>query len=419
MNQYMENHISAHSEANHQTNSRWGEWALLSPVVVFVSLFIFSGAATAVEGDCPDQKACTDGGAASSVVSPPTLRESIDKTRNELADKVFGLQLSAFGDVLTHYDDAGKQKLGRGALELDASVDLSADLQGALALVNELAGTTMPVAFFDYHTFGGSIAPRGRLWVEKGFHIQAGRFDVPFGNDWQFFASKDSVSISRPLTTDLVMEGGYNDKGVRVLGNNGSVNFNAYILRGFNAGRLIGGRLGLTPFSDPFSLKTAKEPKTFEFGLSYFYDANASWKKNETGRAVDAEVFLDDWSGRFEYVTRKKEPFLGAGISSLRGWHLTQEYLLDEDDGVTWPTTVFARYEQGKVEPPEIASAGADAGDARDVRVAAGVRTNLGGSDVVQLKFEVKHYRSATHTTRAMPGFGRNLMWFMQMVVAL
>jgi hypothetical protein len=255
--------------------------------------------------------------------------------------------------------------------------------------------------------------------VEKGFHIQVGRFDVPFGNDWQFFASKDSVSISRPLTTELVMDGGYNDKGIRVLGNNGSINFNTYVLRGFNEGRLIGGRLGLTPFSDPFSLKTAKEPKTFEVGLSYFYDANASWKKNETGFAADAEVFVDDWSGRFEYVNRKKEPVLGAESSALRGWHITSEYLLDEDEGIAWPTTVFARYEQGTLEPPEIASLGAEAGDARDVRVAAGARTNLGGSDVVQLKFEVQHYRNATPATRAMSGFGRNLLWFMQMVVAL
>jgi hypothetical protein len=63
--------------------------------------------------------------------------------------------------------------------------------------------------------------PRG----EEGFHVQLGRFDVPFGNDWQFFASKDSVSISRPLTTDGIMDGGYNNVGLRVLGNNGTVRF--------------------------------------------------------------------------------------------------------------------------------------------------------------------------------------------------
>jgi hypothetical protein len=379
-------------------------------------LFILVGAAEAIDGDCPDPNACATGAKVSPVVTPPTMRDSIENAKSDIAKNIFGLQLSAFGDVSNNYDDSGKRKLD-STFELDASADFGDDLQGALALVNEKVGTSMPVGFLDFHTFGGRIAPRGRLWVEKGLHIQVGRFDVPFGNDWQFYASKDSVSIARPLTTDLVMGGGYNDKGMRVLGNNGSVNFNAFILRGFNAGRLIGGRLGLTPFSDPFSLISAKEPKTFEFGLSYFYDANASWKKNEAGYAADAEVFLDDWHGRFEYMVRKKEPRSGVEGSVLRGWHFTQEYLIG--DAVAWPTTIFVRYEQGALSPPDIATMGVDAGDARDVRVAAGSKTNLGSSDVFQLKFEVQHYRSATPTTRAMPGFSDKLIWYMQLVVAL
>jgi hypothetical protein len=407
MNQYMKNNPITHAETNRLPNSGWLQWRVLSFVFVFSLLAVAAGAQAADEAVIPPG------------AEKPTMRESIDKARNELADKLSGLQLSAFGDVSSHYDDAGKQKLDWGTFELDGSAEFGHDLQAALALVNDQTGTTMTVAFFDYHTFGGRIAPRGRLWVEKGFHIQVGRFDVPFGNDWQFFASKDSVSISRPLTTELIMDGGYNDKGMRVLGNNGSVNFNAYLLRGFNEGRLIGGRLGLTPFSDPFSLRTAKEPKTFEFGLSYFYDGNTSWKKNETGFAADTEVFLDDWSTRFEYVTRKKEPLLGVESSVMRGWHLTQEYLLDQDEGIAWPTTVFARYEQETVQPPEIASLGAQAGDVRDVRVAAGARTNLGGSDVFQLKFEIQHYRDATPATRALPGFGHKFFWFTQLVVVL
>ncbi len=349
----------------------------------------------------------------------PTLRESIDESRGRLTERLFGLELSAFGDVASQYDDAGRQKLDWGAFELDATTSLSHDLQAALAVVTDQISTSTPVWFFDYHTFGGRIAPRGRLWVEKGFHVQYGRFDVPFGNDWQFFASKDSVSISRPLTTELVMEGGYNDKGMRLLGNNGSINFNAFLLRGFNRGRLAGGRIGLTPFSDPFSLVNAREPRTFELGLSYLYDAVSGWKKSETAFAVDSEVYVDDWSARFEYLVRKREPMLGADISKMRGWHFTQEYLFDEDDTHAWPTTVFLRYEQETMEPPEIATLGMDAGNAYDVRVATGLKTNLGGSDVFQLKFELQHYREATPATRARPGFGRKLFWFTQLVVVL
>jgi hypothetical protein len=416
MNQYMENISSAHDDAKRLPNTHWRTRGIFA---AFIAVFFMVHVAAAVEDACPGQKACANGTVMAPGEAPRSMRESIDNARDTLGDKLSGLQLSAFGDVASQYDAAGKQKLDWGTLELDAEAELGDGLQAALALVNDATGTTMPVAFFDYHTSGALIAPRGRLWVEKGVHLQVGRFDVPFGNDWQFFASKDSVSISRPLTTELVMDGGYNDEGIRVLGNTGAINFNAYLLHGFNAGRLVGARVGLTPFSDPFSLKTAKEPKTFEFGLSYFFDANTSWEKNETGYAADAEVFIDDWSTRFEYVTRRKEPSPGAETRVLRAWHLTQEYLLDEDASVAWPTTVFARYEQGTLEPPEIASLGADAGDVRDVRVAAGVRTNLGGSDVFQLKFEVQHYREATPATREMPGFGRKLFWYTQLVVVL
>ena len=359
---------------------------------------------------CPAQQDSAQG-------QPRSLRAAIDQKRQDLSDKLFGLQLSAFGDARSFYDDAGKKQLDWGLLELDASTDFSDDVQGAMAIVNDRAGSTLTVGFVDFHTFGGRIAPRGRLWVEKGFHVQAGRFDVPFGSDWQFFASKDSVSISRPLTTDIVMEGGYNDKGIRVLGNNGSVNFNSYLMQGFNNGRLLGGRFGITPFSDPFSLKSVQQAKTFEMGVSYFYDAQSSWKKNEIGLAVDSEVHLNHWSGKFEYLLRKKDLALGATANELRGWHVTQEYGLDE--AMPWPTTLFARYEQCAISPAEIAAPGAGEGDAHDVRATVGFSTNVKKSDVVQLKFEVQHYLSATPTTRSLPGFGHNILWFTQLVVAL
>ena len=126
---------------------------------------------------------------------------------------------------------------------------------------------------------------------------------------------------------------------------------------------------------------------------------------------------MGDWSGRYEHMVRKKEPVPGAERTVLSGWHLTQEYALGNT--VAWQTKVFARYERGAMQPAEIATPGAGTGDDRDVRVAAGSSTNLGGSDVVQLKFEVQHYRAATPATRSMPGFGRRLLWFTQLVVVL
>jgi hypothetical protein len=176
-----------------------------------------------------------------------------------------------------------------GSFELDLAGELFETVDAAAAVVTNKDATKLTVGFLDFHPFGGTIAPRGRLWVEKGFHIQVGRFDVPFGNDWQFFASKDSTSISRPLTTATIMDGGYNDVGARILGNNGTVNFNTFLLRGFGDGRLVGGRVGLTPFGNPFSLKEARDPKSAEFGFSYLYDIGPDHRKQEVAWAADAE----------------------------------------------------------------------------------------------------------------------------------
>ena len=389
--------------------------ALLSVSVLSTAVLIASGSfAEAVE----DPSTSTlDSDSDSQIDTSPYLRDSIEASRKSLAEKFFGVELSAFGDAFSFYDDTGNQKMKWGAFELDATADLIDDFQASVAVLNDSTGLSIPVSFIDYNTSGGRIAPRGRLWVEKGFHVQLGRFDVPFGNDWQFFASKDSVSISRPFTTDLVMNGGYNDEGMRALGNDGSYNFNVFVLRGFNAGHLVGTRLGMTPFGDPFSFNSARDANIFELGLSYFYDGNSSWRKNEVGEAVDAEIRMNDWLGRFEYMTRKQEALPDAERIILRGWHYTQEYSPDEMS--MWPTTLFARYEQGVISPPEIATLGPEAGDERDVRVTAGFKTNLGGSDVVQWKFEVQHYLKTTPTTREMPGFGRSLFWYTQFVVVL
>ena len=334
----------------------------------------------------------------------PTWRAAIDHGRDRVDAALGGVQLAAFGDVLSDQDGEGRRRVDFHAFELDLTRDLGDDLQVAAAGVHSHEATQMPVVFLDWHPFGEPIAPRGRLSVEKGFHVQVGRFDVPFGDDWQFYASKDSTSITRPVTTAAIMGGGYNDAGARVLGNNGTFNFNAYLLRGFEPGRLVGGRLGFTPFSDPFSLNGTRAPKPAEFGLSWFYDATSDWRKQEAGAAADAEGRLGPYYARAEYVLRqtRPDPLLGPGTFQ-RGWHFTQEATLP------WPATAFLRYERMWVEGPDPA-----AGSGHDERLAGGFSATLKG--VVQLKLEGQHYLAASGATRSGPAFSANL-WLAQCVV--
>ncbi len=351
--------------------------------------------------------AAQDGGAPPQPVPQGlTWREALDKGRGQLAEALGGTQVSAFGDVLLATDDAGSRRLDWGSFELDLSSQYGDNLEAAFAVVTNREATQMPVGFLDWHPFGGTIAPRGRLWVEKGFHIQAGRFDVPFGNDWQFFASKDSVSITRPLTTSEIMEGGYNDVGIRILGNNGTVNFNTFVLRGFGDGRLVGGRLGLTPFGNPFSLKETRDPKSAELGLSYLYDVGPDRRKQEVAWAVDGEARLGGWYLHGEYLERHRQPTgLGEGGGS-RGWHLTQEYAWPD---LATPTTAFLRYERLGRRPQD-----PPPGDPDDARIVLGGSVTL--ARLFQIKAEWQHALEASSPMRDKPGYQRN-EWLAQLVV--
>ena len=59
------------------------------------------------------------------------------------------------------------------------------------------------------------------------------------------------------------MEGGYNDEGIRLLFNLVSVNVSLYMLKGIEeqysyGGNSFGGRIGISPFSNPYSLKSKR-----------------------------------------------------------------------------------------------------------------------------------------------------------------
>lgn len=63
------------------------------------------------------------------------------------------------------------------------------------------------VALIDYHLFDDRVPPRGRIFNNQGLQIQAGRFDLSFGIDYQNFANKDRVTVTVPLTTSRMQLG--------------------------------------------------------------------------------------------------------------------------------------------------------------------------------------------------------------------
>ena len=106
---------------------------------------------------------------------------------------------------------------------------------------------------------------------EDRLGLQVGLLDMPFGIDYQVFATPDRKLVTPPLVTELMMDGGWGDVGVNFHGSAPRLNCNVYVVNGMgedsgvpvnqitdnNNSKTAGGRLGFLPIKD------------LEFGFSY------------------------------------------------------------------------------------------------------------------------------------------------------
>jgi hypothetical protein len=290
--------------------------------------------------------------------------------------------------------------LSMGDFELDVAHELDRHVQVAAALVVNDEGAELAVAFVDVHLVGAPVAPRGRLPVEKGFHAQLGRFDVPFGGDWQYFASKDRTELSAPLTTEAVLEGGYNDVGLRLLGSSPSVGWTAYWLRGEGEGTALGGRVVLTPFDNVYRLK--ERSRVFEVGVSGLLDLDGPGGTETISFAVDAELRGPIGRLRAEWARRDERAVPGRdGRLVKSGLHVTA--LVDAGSVASVPLTPYVRWDTARQEPegegPEVVAG-------RTSRLTAGLNALF--FDVLTLKLEVQRILSALPDAEAGDDFRRD-----------
>ncbi len=259
----------------------------------------------------------------------------------KITDKLKALHISGYFDVsISNYKNKPNVfALGDFGVEIEHSYKENFQV-GAALVFNE--GAELHTGFIDYHLFGSPISLRGRLFVDEGLHLQVGKFDVPFGNDWQYYTAIDRMAVTPPLTTEMVMEGGYNDEGIRLLFNSIWLNLTLYMLDGIEqkysyGGNSYGGRIGFTPFSNPFMLK-AKSVPIFELGCSFIYDVDANGEMSEKLYAFDVESKITALLLRAEYIRREKE----AGVL-FDGYHVTGG--LDFNHFSSLPVILYSRYD--------------------------------------------------------------------------
>ncbi|MBK8597072.1 MAG: hypothetical protein IPN83_16055 [Holophagales bacterium] len=341
--------------------------------------------------------------------SAPSELESLKSALDGIRE---GLGLSGFFDVRAADSRTDPNVFSMGDFELDLARAFGRHVQVGAAIVVNDEGAALAVGFVDIHMFGGLVAPRGRLPVEKGFHVQLGRFDVPFGNDWRYFAAKDRTELAAPLTTEAVMDGGYNDVGLRVLGNTGSLDYSAYWLRGEGKGTLVGGRLAFSPFDNPYRLHG--RVRALELGVSALHDFDGDGGTGATAFAVDSELRGKLGHLRAEFLRRDQRPVEGRDDGLIRsGWHVTAT--LDAGAPAGIPMTPYARYDTVKEEPSSTPEPSVEGTGDRTERLSAGVNASL--FEVLSVKLEYQRTLSAPPSVEAEEDFHWD-SWLAQVVVS-
>ena len=163
------------------------------------------------------------------------------------------LEVSGFVDVLGQGQQGENTTLGMGPFEIDFVSEFSSKVsfEGAVVVEGDEVGLGQTLVDF-------------KLLEEDKLGIQVGLLDMPFGIDYQVFATPDRKLVTPPLVTELMMDGGWGDVGVNLHGAVSLLNYNLYVVNGMgedggvpvnqladnNNAKTVGGRVGVSPVKD-------------------------------------------------------------------------------------------------------------------------------------------------------------------------
>lgn len=332
------------------------------------------------------------------------IKKRLDEVedQSEKESGKYKLKVSGYFDLIMSNYREKPNVFEIGTFEIQMVHEYPQNIFVAAALVFDKNGASLGVGLIDYHLFGSTISPRGKLFHEKGIHLQVGKFDVPFGNDWQYFSDIDRISVSKPLTTEKIMDGGYNDVGSRLIVNmiwfNSSIHFLRGIEQGYSyGGNSFGGRIGFTPFNDPYSL--SKKTSPVELGFSYLHDIDKQGITAEKLYAVDLDIRFSRFLLLSEYYNRDK--IIGmrySGTTSTIGFDVKEI-----------STLFFSRYDSIFIERYKAVHQ-----EGVLSRISSGLRYSI--HDIAYIKAEYSRYVRRTGLAQDDEYFTKNLYYLQLMI---
>ena len=306
-----------------------------------------------------------------------------------------GLDITGFFDVSARTENKAEQTFNLGAFEIDLEYAYGDHFAVSSALVWDGDSAEIGVAVIDFHQFDDGIPARGRIFSNQGFHIQAGRFDLPFSADYQFFAAPDRITVSAPLTTERIQQGGFNGDGLRFYGSWDVFNYAVFWTNSIyeDQGMSIGGRAGVSLGKNQFRLHHQESPSILELGLSYLTDLDGNQNIRSSVYAADMSFNYRALNllGEVAFLDSRKDLIDGNGTNfgsnNQLAYHLT--LITELESLVHYPIHAYVRYDNWRPDASVVIDGDDDTitytvGDIN--RITVGLNYSM--NDYLQLKFE-------------------------------
>jgi len=277
---------------------------ILKPIVsIFLFIALSSANAEILEKNSTSTRSTNE------IETLDELREEIESLKQKLEsiepNNPTPLSWSGFFDITAKNTTSTDNPFNLGGLELGIQYDQVDNFAVSVAFVWSEDVAEIGVAVLDYHANNHNIPTRGRLFGEPGYHVQFGRFDIPFGVDYEYFAATDRPNITAPLTTQRIENDGLNGDGLRAYGTWSQFDYAIYwtnsVLK--DNGTTIGGRLGFFPSKDEFRIHNKTPQNDFIIGLSWLQDLDSEENTSESIYAIDLSISLGITNIIFEYVS--------------------------------------------------------------------------------------------------------------------
>jgi TolA-binding protein len=350
----------------------------------------------------------------------PSLRKKDEAAKAEAEEAESGPKVGGWMEMTARTKNGDNTVFNLGVVELDLDKIVESKHFAASAALDWFPYGVSPnaqigVGLVDFHLYDDAVPVRGRIFQEPGFHLQLGQFDLPFAADYQYFAAKDRITVTPPMTTTRMQmsgisnpaNGGFNSTGVRSYGSWNNFNYAVYWVESlYDAnpsfqGGAAGGRVGYA-FKNPYRLHKRSDLPIFDIGLSTLVDMD---RRDHTGDKVYA-LDMSMSYGAFRIINEfllhdASQNRNGAtiGLADEYGFHNT--LVVNLEDWLKVPLKAFGRYQEWRPKYDFIV--GEDIYRVRPLRsISIGLNYQL--NNFVQMKLE---YNDSLGTYTDEPSFQR------------